>query len=266
MVSISGITSVAKSVYKYGKQILKATPELTFGTSAEAVGKGMRAAYKSGSSLSEVAKVGLKGINNAANKGNFLSKMCGNLKNLIPDISSSIQAGKRLATIKGKSSLWGTFKGLTKGVGKKLPFIFAALMLVGEVPNIIKATKEKGIIQGLKETIKPAVRLVGAGLGSAIGSAICPGIGSLVGWVAGEWLAGKIVGKSYSEKKAEAEEQLAQVQQAQEQQGAAMAQVPQAATPTQNPYSNYNPYMYSSFNNPYKDDIYMNQLPFNAIA
>lgn len=262
MVSISGITSVAESVYKYGKQILKATPELTFGTSAEAVGKAMRTAYKSGSSLSDVAKVGIKGISNAANKGNFLSKMWGNLKNLIPDISSSIQAGKRLATMKGKSSLWGTLKGLTKGVGKKLPFIFAALMLVSEVPNIIKATKEKGIIQGLKETIKPVARLVGAGIGSAVGSAICPGIGSFVGWMVGEWLAGKIVGKSYSEKKAEEE---AQTQQTQEQaQGVPMSQTQQAQT--QLPYGSYNPYMYNTFNNPYQDDIYMNQLPFSAIA
>ncbi len=262
MVSISAITSGLKTVYKYGKQVLKATPELTFGTSAETVGKAMKTAYKSGSSLTETAKIGLKGINNAAKNGNFVTKMWKNLRTLVPDISNTIKAGQRLAKIKGKSGIWGTFKGLTKGVGKKVPFIFAALMLASEIPNIVKATKEKGLLQGIKETIKPVVRLVGAGIGSVIGTAVLPFGGSIAGWIAGEWLAGKLVGKSYSEKKAEAEEKLAQEQQALQEQQAGLPQTAQ----TTSPYNTYNPYMYNNFNNPYQNDIFMNQLPFNAVA
>ena len=274
MVSISGITNVVKTAYKYGKQVLKATPELTFGTSADTVGKAMRTAYKSGSSLSEVAKVGLQGINKAANNGSFLTRMGKNIKNLIPDLKQYIKAGQKLAVRKGKSNMWGTFKGLTKGLGKKLPFIFAALMLVGEIPNIYKATKEKGLWQGLKETAKPIAKLAGAGVGSAIGSAICPGIGSFIGWIAGEWLVGKIVGKSYSEKKAEEEaEANTQNQEGLNTQTQQMVnsypQTTVTATPqAQVPFGSYNPYTYNNntFNDPYQNDIFLNQLPFNTIA
>jgi len=260
MVSISGITSGIKTFARYGKRFLNTTPELVFGTGAEAAGTAMRNAS---GSLFDKAGAGWRALE-ANGKGSFFKSFIGNFKTFLPDMKGFIKEGTEGLT--GLAKLKGGTKGLFKGISKKMPFIGAVMMMAFELPNIWKATKEQGIMAGLKETVKSGARLVGGGLGSAIGSAICPGIGSLVGWVAGEWLAGKIVGKSYSEKKAEAEEQLAQVQQAQEQQGAAMAQVPQAAAPTQNPYSNYNPYMYSSFNNPYKDDIYMNQLPFNAIA
>ena len=56
MVNISGILNVGKQVYKYGKVVLKATPELTFGTSAEKVGKALRTAATSGASLKQTAK------------------------------------------------------------------------------------------------------------------------------------------------------------------------------------------------------------------
>ena len=66
MVSISGIMNVGKKVYKYGKVVLKATPELTFGTSAGKVGEALRAAATSGASLKETAKAGLKVAENVS--------------------------------------------------------------------------------------------------------------------------------------------------------------------------------------------------------
>jgi hypothetical protein len=204
-----------------------------------------------------------------------------NLRTLVPDISNTIKAGQRLAKIKGKSGIWGTFKGLTKGVGKKVPFIFAALMLASEIPNIVKATKEKGLLQGIKETIKPVVRLVGAGIGSVIGTAVLPFGGSIAGWIAGEWLAGKIVGKSYSEKEAEKQEQEQETIAKLQQQGI-LPQNPTAGaqtTPTQNIPQQQNPFaqptngmtqpfgpMYPTSALPYSDDIMMQKMPFNTVA
>ncbi len=280
MVSVSGIASIAKNVYKYGKAVLKAAPELTFGTSANKVAKVIRTANSQGKSISETAKLGMKAIENAS-KGNFFKKMGKNLVKLIPDLSRYTKAGVRLAGMKGTSKIAGAFKGLAKGIGKKLPFIFAAMMVLGEVPNIIKATKEKGIVQGIKETIKPVARLAGAGIGSVIGTAIWPAGGGIVGWIAGEWLAGKIVGKSYSEKEAEKQEQEQETIAKLQQQGI-LPQNPtadQQTTPTQNIPQQQNPFaqpatgmtqpfgpMSPTSALPYADDIMMQRMPFNVVA
>ena len=85
-----------------------------------------------------------------------------------------------------------------------MPALFAFLTIAGEIPNAYKATKEQGIGQGLKEVGKTAVRLTTGALFGAIGSAILPIGGSIVGWMVGDWIGSKIVGRSYSEK---AEEQ-----------------------------------------------------------
>lgn len=113
------------------------------------------------------------------------------------DIPNSIKAAK------GFGKIGATFKAL----GKTLPGLFAAMMLIGEIPNAVKATKDKGIGQGALELGKSAVKLGGGAAGCAIGQALIPIplVGGLVGWIAGEWLTSKIVGKSYSEKVAEKE-------------------------------------------------------------
>ena len=284
MVNISAISKGVGSGYKYSKQILKATPELLFGTGSEVVGGAMRNAYKSGATLKQTAKIGLKELNTVAN-GNFFSKMCTNLKNLVPDLGKAIKDGGEAAKLAGKSSILGSAKGLVKGIGKKLPFIFAAFMVLGEVPNIIKATKEKGIWQGIKETIKPVVKLVGAGIGSVIGTTILQFGGSIAGWMAGEWLAGKLVGKSYSDKKALEEQQAQEMEQLQQQavaytQANPQVQQPQQQITTTNPYAtipqqNYSPNPFYGYNNQYEqnhgtnnysDDIFMKQMNFNTIT
>lgn len=267
--SISAILGLGQKAYKVGKTVLKATPELTFGTSADKVGKVLRESVTTGKSVGETARAAYGAINKAG-QGNFLAKTWKNLKTLVPDLTRYTKAGSRLARMKGTNKFVGALKGLGKGIGKKLPFVFAALMVLSEIPNIITATKEQGIVQGIKETIKPVVRLAGAGVGAAIGSAVAPGLGSLVGWVAGEWLAGKVVGKSYSEQKADKEKVIAEyVEQ----------NTPQQSQVTYNPYM-YNPYNFGSTpaftgNNtnpfdynadPYADDIMMQQYKLNGLA
>lgn len=101
---------------------------------------------------------------------------------------------------------WGAIKGL----GKAMPALFAFITIASEIPNVYKAVKEKGIVQGLKETGKTAARLTTGALFAALGTAILspiPVVGSLaggmLGYSLGDWLASKVVGKSYSEQVAE---------------------------------------------------------------
>lgn len=262
--SISSIMSVGRQACNYGKRILNAAPELMFGTSSEAAGKAMREA--SGSIFNK-AQAGWQAVESAG-KGSFFKGFWGNIKSFIPDMKTAISKGSAEAVAAGSSAFKGGAKGLFKGLGKKMPFIGAAMMMLCEVPNIFKATTEQGIFSGIAETAKAGARLTGGGVGAAIGSAICPGIGSIVGWIAGEWLAGRIVGKTYSEKQAEKEELIAKYTQQQTQQ----VQQPQVTVNPfmTNPYNfgNQTPFTggYNMAQDPYADDIMMQQLGFNAMA
>ncbi len=234
---------------------------------------------------------------NVAKNGSFLTQAWKAIKSIPSTLATTTKAGARAAKIAGKSSVLGGVKGFFKGVGKKMPLIGNLMLVAFELPNIFKATKEEGVGQGVAEVAKAGGRLAGGALGSAIGSAICPGIGSVVGWIAGEWLASKVVGKSYTEQ----QEELAQKQQEAiamaEQMGMVPAQNPQTGYPQdagtqefnpnaidpQNPYGNSpatNPfvpyqspydmmnggYYNNGFNNPYADDIMMNNLKLNMMG
>lgn len=99
---------------------------------------------------------------------------------------------------------FGKLTGALKGCGKAMPALFAGIALLAEVPNVVKAVKEKGIIQGIKETGKTAVRLTTGAIGGALGSLIpIPFLGTMIGWSIGERLGAKLVGKSYTEQVAD---------------------------------------------------------------
>ena len=108
---------------------------------------------------------------------------------------------------------FGKLTGAIKGCGKAMPALFAGIMVLGEIPNVYKAVRDKGVVQGLKEVGKTATRLTaGAICGTVLGAVLAPIpggslIGGMGGWMLGDWLASKVVGKSYSEKIAETEEQ-----------------------------------------------------------
>ncbi len=189
-------------------------------------------------------------------------------------IKGQTLAGARLAKAAGKSQVMGGIKGFFKGIGKKMPLIGNLMLIAFELPNIISAIKEKGIGQGLAEVGKSGARLTGA---SVAGSAFGP-IGSIVGWIAGEWLTGKIVGKSYTEKKAEDEQkkqELAMEIMQNPQQYMALQSQMQQQPVQQPPFTanpNFNFGMTNSVNNfgltnNYSNDIMMQQIPaFNQIA
>ncbi len=281
MVSISAIMSGAK-------RVAKVLPDLVLGNGAETAGKAIRETVKGGGSIFQAAKNGVKAtekLSIAANgaKVGFFTRITSNLGR----ISSLTKAGVKAGAKKGLvGKILGGTKGFFKGLGKNMPLIGALMMIGFEIPNIVKASKEQGIGQGVKELGKAGARLAGGGVGAAIGSAICPGIGTMIGWIAGEWLTSKVVGKTYSEKVAEAE---AAQQEAieQQQQQYPQGQIPFQGGQTYNPYSNptTNPYQVPNTNpmvNPYAmggmtnsmdlnpfqyaDDIMARNIDFNQLA
>lgn len=287
MVSISAITSGVSKAFGYGKRVLKVAPELAFGTASEKMGSAMKA---TNGSVFKKAQAGWQALEKAGS-GSFFSKLFKNLINLPKAFTDSAKAGARLAGTKGTNKFLGGLKGVLSKFGKKMPFIMSAAWIIMEIPNVWTATKEQGIFQGAKEVLKFGARMTTAGLGSAIGAASpIPG-GSLIGWMAGEWLASRIVGKSYKEQKAEKEEMIKELtgqdpnaqEQIQQLQVLPQIQVQQPANP--NPYwlnnqqaaqttPNFkgnmsNPFDYNQYklqSMPYADDIMMKNMPFNVVA
>ena len=200
----------------YALRSLKVIPKLVLGSNAEAVGGAMRAAVRGTrggsifSSLKAAGKAGLTTLEAGPKGTAFLKAVGKDIWGLPGFLKAAAKTGYTTAKAAGKSGIWGGIKGLFSGTAKKMPLIGTLLMIGCELPNIFRATSDKGIGEGLAETGKAAARLTGAAAGAAIGSAICPVIGSLIGWVAGEWLTGLVTGKTYTEQKEEAEAQAKQ--------------------------------------------------------
>ena len=216
-------------ISKIGRAI-KVIPDLVLGNGAEKAGQAMRTAIKNKESIFTAAKEGVLKVEELSKSAGFFTRITSN----IGAIGRLTKAGAKLGAKKGIfASIVGGTKGFFKGIGKNMPLIGALMMIGFEIPNIVKASKEQGIGQGIKEIVKAGSRLCGGGIGAAIGSAICPGLGTMIGWIAGEWLIGKVVGKSYSEKVAQAEYEA---QMAAEQQAQAQAEMAQQPVFQGNPY------------------------------
>ena len=169
------------------------------------------------------------------------------LKSYKTDVSALWKSDKKFL-----SKIGGTLKGL----GKRAPLLGTALMVAFELPNIIKATLNEGLVQGAAETVKAGARLAGGTLLGAIGTAIGGPIGGIVGFILGDWVTSKIVGKSYSERKYDEKQKLAE-QTAQ--------QAVQTTAPVTSPYGyqtqGFNPAMYQQMLYGGYDDDFM----YNAI-
>ncbi len=197
------------SVVNYAKRAWKITPEFLLGDSAEIAGKAMN---KQKGSIFKKVKAGVHALENdtakkAIKEGGFAKRVFKNLVNTPGTIKNSVKAGARAAKMAGKSAFLGGTKGLLRGIGKKMPFIGAALTVLFEVPNLYTAFSEGGFGAGMKEVGGAAVELGCMAAGAAIGSAICPGIGTVIGGIVGAIGGSLLRGKTYSDKKAEAEAQ-----------------------------------------------------------
>lgn len=209
------------SVIPYVKRIVNAYPDFVLGTGNEAFSKVLESSLKNrashGQTYWQALKQGTKDGFIAAEKHNKLMKAKhGSFwKSIYESIKTTpkvIQEGWVNAGT-GKSGLvkfFSKIKGALSGACKRMPLIGTLLITVTSLPNIISAFKDDGIIGGVFETGKEAVKIGSAAGCSAMGAAILspipvvgPILGGLLGWVLGESLAGMVVGKSHSEKMAQ---------------------------------------------------------------
>lgn len=228
------IGSIASKGWNYIQRAGRIYPDFVMGTGNEAFTQVMRSTIKNraanGQTYMQSVWSGIKdGARAAERHNNILNKQQGGfwkstwhaLKTTPKKIAQGWRVGGKLADRAGKtglSKIWSQFKGSLSGIGKRMPLIFSLMVVLPELPNIFSAFKDKGLVGGVAETGKTALRL-GAGMtAAAIGQALIPIpiLGGIVGYMAGDWLMSKFTGKSHSEKKAELEE--AQQQQIAQQQ------------------------------------------------
>lgn len=114
----------------------------------------------------------------------------------------------------GKTGISAIFKSSGKFLMKRMPFIGSAICLATEFPNIVKSFTDKehggGLATGLGETLKTAVKISAMAAGAALGALVpVPGLNlvtCMAGGAAASWIADKLLGKSFTDKVAEADE------------------------------------------------------------
>ena len=110
---------------------------------------------------------------------------------------------KDIATAwKGSSGIWGTTKAIGGQLLHRLPLLFVAF----ELPNIFSAYKDEGLFGGTVELAKSATRFTASMAGFIVGQSLIPIplVGGLLGAILTEKVTSLVLGKSHSEKKAEA--------------------------------------------------------------
>lgn len=286
----SSIGYYAPKIYDYTARLVQASPYIIFEDAAHAGVKAAKAVTKTEGvtwrqTLKNIIKEGGKGIEGSIAKskkanGNFFKAVWKSIKEFPSIIGASRKAGVEAVNIAGKNAFsaklaqfWGGTKGVFKGIGKKMPLIGSLLLVAFELPNIFKATAEKGLGQGITEVLKSGTRLTAASIAAAVGTAVAGPIGSLAGFIIGDWLASKVVGKSYTQKVEEENnkdiEAVERIQQMQEDgrldKIAQQKQQPQAPqqTPTATYPNGYNPFGYG-YNSPnsYDNDFMMKNVKF----
>lgn len=207
------VDSAVNSTWKY----LKMYPEFVLGTGYDAFSNSFKASWQVGKNnnlpfkkrFGRAFKAGTDAAVRhndrllAQNEGSFWKATKNSITSIWPDLKTNWTSAGEAAKAAGKSVGWAKFKSIGKVLGKRMPLIGAVMTLAFELPNIIKATANEGVLAGAGETAKTGVRLGISTLCGALTQALIPipFLGGMVGFVAGDLLGRFIVGKSYSEKK-----------------------------------------------------------------
>ncbi len=218
-----GIGSVTlNDISHYGKKALRLYPDLVLGTGAETVTQTLKDSFygvKKGAGkrtggkyfkdfwtqLKDAFKAGERHNETLIKEhGGFWKSTKEAIKTTPEVIRKAVKEGSKQAAKAGKNQFWGGTKGFFKGLGKRLPLIGTALIVLTEIPNIIKATANEGIVSGMAEVVKAGARLGGGMVLGTIAAALLGPLGAPVGYIIGDLITRKIVGKSYSERTAEA--------------------------------------------------------------
>ena len=137
-------------------------------------------------------------------------KYAGNTFRQLPnEVGAAWTSGKAAAQAASKSGVWGGIKGVGSALGKRIPLIGSAIYAITEIPNIVRATSDGGILSGAVEAGKAVGKMAGFTAGAAIGQAICPIpiVGAIIGGMLGESLVSLFTGKSYTEQKEEIQQE-----------------------------------------------------------
>lgn len=210
MVSVNGILS---GTWSY----LKAYPEFVCGTGndvfAETLKKSFYGVEESGIKgdyFSGFGKQLRKAFDDtiAANtaqtttNGGFFKSLGKSFTSIPADFKELWAAGATDASKTGLSKFWTQTKSSLGVIGKRMPLIGTIAMVAMEAPNIFKATTEDSLLSGLWETAKAGIKIGLGTIGGAIGTALIPIplAGTILGYMAGEFIGSLILGKTYSEK------------------------------------------------------------------
>ena len=267
----------------YGKRAAKLYPSFVSGTANDIMAATMKNRIKNraaNESWIKAVKNGFKdGVlaaekfnnkNIARNGGSVWKNIKYNLSTIPDKIAQGWRVGGQNAVRHGKNKLWGNFKGIFKGIGTRMPLIGTLLLAATSLPDIFKATANEGIVSGSAEVVKVAARVGGGTLAAAVGTALLGPIGGLVGYAVGDWITSKIVGKSYSERKYDQEQKIAEEVEKRATEKA--AEVAATAGYQQVPFTGgYNPFqmmqmqqLMGNGGNIFEQDIYGNPFAYTA--
>ena len=199
------VKPAAKKVYR----VVKTLPDVILGTSADAFGQGFKAAK--GSKFMSRLKSGFRSVEadvaakSAGGKG-FFRRTTSELIHTPRDLWRGLKSGKAAAKVAGKNGILGAVKGFGKAIVKKMPLLGVLAIAGFDGPEVYNAFKEGGFKEGMKELGGVGIELGGMAVGAAIGSCFGP-IGTIVGGIVGAIGGSLVRGKTYSERKEEAQQQ-----------------------------------------------------------
>ncbi len=143
-----------------------------------------------------------------AHGGSWLKTFWHQVKTTPKTIWSEATKGYNASKAAGKMGLGGGIKGLGTGLMKRMPLIGGLIAVATQLPNVFSAftSKEGGVATGLLETGKAVGKLGLETAGFMVGQALIPipFVGGIIGSIAAGWLGEKVLGKSFTEKQAEA--------------------------------------------------------------
>ncbi len=209
------VDSAVNSAWKY----MKLYPDFVFGTGYDAFADKFNAAWDVGrknnlsfrKNFGKAFKDGTNAVidHNAQllteNNGSFWKATKKSITSIWPELKDGWKTAGNAAKAANKSKLWARLGSIGKVFGKRMPLIGAAITLAVELPNIIRATYNDGLLTGAGETAKTGVRLGISTLCGALAQTLIPvpALGGILGFAVGDMIGRFVVGKSYTDKKAE---------------------------------------------------------------
>jgi hypothetical protein len=210
------------TVGNFAKRIWKITPDLLVGDvmshstkSLENTMRGIKGAdgKRTGGlgwknlpdQFEKALKAGEGHVVDVTNKeGGFFKRLW---KNLSDWSSVRKEFGESMKFAKGKGA-WDKVRafggGSLRGLMTKMPLIAVLMIGATEIPNVLRATfgPMGDPVTGAGEIVKAGVRLTAGTILGIVSQALIPIplVGAIPGFILGDWLASKVVGRSHTEK------------------------------------------------------------------